>query len=191
MCLIFTTLYLAIGFNSPFSSQQLYGLLLLALLVSICGLLSFAMSARGIEKRERTRTQQKVFAHRIVPHIPLDIPVVNKRTGLRNAIRTFLFLSLGTVVGYVGHDLQQFSHIYTLTDLIVTRDDGSGQYGFRFADNHDEFTTKFCPDYRPRFFSGLKLKELVYQDRGACWDISDQKLGYVVDPIYRKEHQGE
>lgn len=84
--------------------------------------------------------------------------------------------------GWLARDLNQFHHTYIVNgvDVIDNSNREAGRYVLAYADTHLEFDTTFCPDYIPQFPIGVRLEVLVYEDRGACWSISNKKLGYKV-----------
>lgn len=42
------------------------------------------------------------------------------------------------------------------------------------------FLATFCSDYKPQFEAGSTLKLLRYEDRGACWGLTNDHTGYLI-----------
>jgi hypothetical protein len=99
------------------------------------------------------------------------------------------YLTVGLVVGFFsGHIYEQLKHYkktFVLNDLqIVKKYEPEEKYLLAFSDTHLSFVTKICDDYKPNFQEGAKLKLLVYEDRGTCWSVAGEKLGYKYERAY-------
>lgn len=42
-----------------------------------------------------------------------------------------------------------------------------------------DFTTNICNSYKVTFSPGVTLTRLWYEDKGECWEVSKDDLGYV------------
>lgn len=92
-----------------------------------------------------------------------------------------LILVIGFALGWGAHALRQYQHTYTLSGLTVLEHGVQiGEYHLLINSIHRDFHTRFCEDYIPHFPNGAVITELVYEDRGGCWSISDSKLGYIL-----------
>ena len=87
-------------------------------------------------------------------------------------------LAIGFVTGYTARELRQYSKTYVLNDLYVIRKDSDERFLLAFNDTHLPFEVNFCTDYKPTFQPGMMLSVLIYEDRGECWSVANQKLGY-------------
>lgn len=95
-------------------------------------------------------------------------------------------IALAFALGFVAHDVMRLmhveseaKHVYTLTHVLVRRQDGNDAYQMQLQDTHELFEAKFCPDYLPPLEEGMLLKLLVYEDKGTCWSVRGPKLGYL------------
>jgi len=43
------------------------------------------------------------------------------------------------------------------------------------------FLATFCADYAPQFEAGSTLRLLRYEDRGACWGLTSEHAGYLIE----------
>lgn len=81
--------------------------------------------------------------------------------------------------GWGVHDIWQFHNTYVIADLTVLKAVNPERFVLVFDDTHQAFAATFCPNHLPQFEAGMKIKSMVYQDRGYCWDLSGSKRGYI------------
>jgi len=79
--------------------------------------------------------------------------------------------------------------IYELKDVEVLAHPKPFEFWMHYTSESSgplDFYARFCPDYKPGFEPGDTLNLLRYEDRGACWGLTNEHAGYLI----RRDNDG-
>ena len=93
------------------------------------------------------------------------------------------------IAGWGAHDVWQFHNTFVIVDLTILRQDAPNSFLMAFDNNRSNpFEAVFCASKIPPFEPGMKVKSIVYEDTGACWNVSPSSHG--LSYIFARDKNG-